>query len=750
MTPIDESVNGATKSRLKKETVSRNTLRKIIREELQSVNEGLSGSILTKVKKNSKDVYGRTDYTADGNQMSYYSGNNKYYIVFHGKKGEVTKYIDMPGNVNKHDKAEKFFKDFIKKYDRTKKLESVNESTKEYGKTLDKIAKDRQLKSISKKDRDTLIKISKLMKGANESVNEFKEVSIKDAFKDLVKSQGKKRALDTLTGVLSGGVDMTPDVKKKFQKKLLKKLSESNFMEYKLKMPINEGAFGKYDTGAAFKGNGMTIYDRNQSQGGDYKNIAHISEDGKLTIWDKNIKKEPKLMQSLKKISQEFKTSFKESVNEGGMGILDKDQTDVLHGIVMKNKNKNSKAILSIVMKDRMFSGVDKKELLGYIEGAKQFVRYMGRTGNESVNEGKNIGHYERVGNQTIVDSNFVNYSKGVLPNSELVHLGMGDFAVKSPKGTIEFHRSGKLNGIGQDFVGRPHRMTDDKNGKLVDAFLKLMLKKKKAILSMSESVVNERQFKGLDGIDDKTPLTKISDTQKLKIIQGTGNIISFFVPKGFNRNFWQVISKGKIKKGKSLSGKVVYTLPGKMIGSPQFKSIKDLIKGVDWVEVEEARRFNESVNEAKYKGYDWKRQNRKDGHPLIVPALQKTFANMKDLKKYIDKHGTMESVNEKISKEEWAQYPAYARKLKPYMQKLLKVPLKVRVIKQANHNPWIEVRVAKFGKDIIPNDFRKKALKAIGGGNPRDMDNITYGNITASTISMLHNQWVKIIGDLK
>ena len=608
-------------------------------------------------------------------------------------------------------------------------------------------------KNIKKETKlmQALKKISNGFKASfKESVNEFKEVSIKDAFKDLVKSQGKKKALDTLTSVLSGGVDMTPDVKKKFQKKLLKKLSESNFMEYKLKMPINEGAFGKYDTGAAFKGNGMTIYDRNQSQGGDYKNIAHISEDGKLTIWDKNIKKEPKLMQSLKKISQEFKTSFKESVNEGGMGILDKDQTDVLHGIVMKNKNKNSKAILSIVMKDRMFSGVDKKELLGYIEGAKQFVRYMGRTGNESVNEGKNIGHYERVGNQTIVDSNFVNYSKGVLPNSELVHLGMGDFAVKSPKGTIEFRRSGKLNGIGQDFVGRPHRMIDDKNGKLVDAFLKLMLKKKKAILSMSESVVNERQFKGLDGIDDKTPLTKISDTQKLKIIQGTGNIISFFVPKGFNRNFWQVISKGKIKKGKSLSGKVVYTLPGKMIGSPQFKSIKDLIKGVDWVEVEEARRFNESVNEAKYKGYDWKRQNRKDGHPLIVPALQKTFANMKDLKKYIDKHGTMESVNEKISKEEWAQYPAYARKLKPYMQKLLKVPLKVRVIKQANHNPWIEVRVAKFGKDIIPNDFRVKVAKSIGASAVRDWDDVTYGTIRSNSIDLRYEQWVKIIGDLK
>jgi len=106
------------------------------------------------------------------------------------------------------------------------------------------------------------------------------------------------------------------------------------------------------------------------------------------------------------------------------------------------------------------------------------------------------------------------------------------------------------------------------------------------------------------------------------------------------------------------------------------------------------------------------------------------------------------ESINEKISKEEWAQYPKYARKLKPYMQRLLKVRLKVRVIKQANHNPWIEIRVARFGKDIIPNDFRKKALKVIGGSNARDMDNINYGNIRSNSISLLHNQWVKLLGN--
>ena len=145
-------------------------------------------------------------------------------------------------------------------------------------------------------------------------------------------------------------------------------------------------------------------------------------------------------------------------------------------------------------------------------------------------------------------------------------------------------------------------------NDKIIDAFFKKNKKISSDIrdsyFSQNEAVINEKQFKGLDGIDDKTPLTKISDTQKLKIIQSTGNIISFKVPKGSDRNFWQVISKGKIKKQKDLSNNVVYILPGKMIGSPKFKSIKDLIKGVDWVSVEKARRFNESVSEVAERDY--------------------------------------------------------------------------------------------------------------------------------------------------
>jgi len=80
---------------------------------------------------------------------------------------------------------------------------------------------------------------------------------------------------------------------------------------------------------------------------------------------------------SIQNIKKRYGVDLRESVNEGGMGILTSDQADILQAIVMKNKNKNSKAILNIVMKDPMFKGEDKKEMLGYIEGARQFVKYM-------------------------------------------------------------------------------------------------------------------------------------------------------------------------------------------------------------------------------------------------------------------------------------------------------------------------------------------------------------------------------------
>jgi hypothetical protein len=55
---------------------------------------------------------------------------------------------------------------------------------------------------------------------------------------------------------------------------------------------VNEA---KYDIGMARKGNGITIYNRAEEEAGDYKNVAHISDNGVVKYYDKklpsNIKK---------------------------------------------------------------------------------------------------------------------------------------------------------------------------------------------------------------------------------------------------------------------------------------------------------------------------------------------------------------------------------------------------------------------------------------------------------------------------
>jgi hypothetical protein len=112
--------------------------------------------------------------------------------------------------------------------------------------------------------------------------------------------------------------------------------------------------------------------------GGKTLELRFLIDDDKLERINKELKKMNRtaydgIMEQLRKVIREEV----QKLDEGGMGILSKDQADVLQAIVMRGKNKNSKAILSIVMKDPMFKGVDKREMLGYIEGAKMFAKYM-------------------------------------------------------------------------------------------------------------------------------------------------------------------------------------------------------------------------------------------------------------------------------------------------------------------------------------------------------------------------------------
>jgi len=115
------------------------------------------------------------------------------------------------------------------------------------------------------------------------------------------------------------------------------------------------------------------------------------------------------------------------------------------------------------------------------------------------------------------------------------------------------------------------------------------------------KTILSEASLKGVEGVPSNKKLSQLSDNDKLKIVQSSGNLISFKVPdwsKG-KRNFWTVISNGKIVKKQNLNGETIFFLPGKGPEkvSPSYSSVKDLLNGVDWDTMELRR---ESVNEAK------------------------------------------------------------------------------------------------------------------------------------------------------
>ena len=88
-------------------------------------------------------------------------------------------------------------------------------------------------------------------------------------------------------------------------------------------MKMNEA---KYDIGMARKGNGLTIYNKAEEENGDYKNVAHIDNKGKIKYYDKKvpskIKKQiemeaKKMMEITKEGTMKLKNILKESFEKG-------------------------------------------------------------------------------------------------------------------------------------------------------------------------------------------------------------------------------------------------------------------------------------------------------------------------------------------------------------------------------------------------------------------------------------------------
>ena len=174
--------------------------------------------------------------------------------------------------------------------------------------------------------------------GVDESLNEGKHDAILDKLADIVK--GAKSFMDIGKELKSNGIkysfgtNMIPMyiIDKPVKIAILnKKYADGAEREVGstaiglMESVMNEA---KYDIGMARKGNGLTVYNKAEEENGDYKNVAHIDNKGKIKYYDKKlpskIKKEieaeaKKMMEVKTEGTMKLKNLLKESIGIGDL-----------------------------------------------------------------------------------------------------------------------------------------------------------------------------------------------------------------------------------------------------------------------------------------------------------------------------------------------------------------------------------------------------------------------------------------------
>ena len=183
-----------------------------------------------------------------------------------------------------------------------------------------------------------------ILKTLKESVNEVNSMKLTNILKENkysiidpkgntagtgTKDQANRRA-KTLGGSKKGYF-VVPAKKALVARRTLEK-HKFDFKNAKLQNKMSELYFesvvneAKYDIGMARKGNGLTVYNKAEEEKGDYKNVAHIDNKGKIKYYDKklpsNIKKEieaeaKKMMEVKTEGTMKLKNLLKESIGIG-------------------------------------------------------------------------------------------------------------------------------------------------------------------------------------------------------------------------------------------------------------------------------------------------------------------------------------------------------------------------------------------------------------------------------------------------
>jgi hypothetical protein len=157
--------------------------------------------------------------------------------------------------------------------------------------------------------------------GVEESVNEGKHDAILDKLADIVKDA--KSFMDIGSGLKKAGIkysfgtNMIPmyiiDKPTKIAILNNKYADGAERVVGSTAIGLMEGMVAEvtYDLGMARKGNGLTIYNKAEEEKGDYKNIAHVDNKGKIKFYDK------KLPSKIKKQIEDEAKKMIESMNEG-------------------------------------------------------------------------------------------------------------------------------------------------------------------------------------------------------------------------------------------------------------------------------------------------------------------------------------------------------------------------------------------------------------------------------------------------
>jgi len=122
---------------------------KQVMDALRQYNESVNEAIVASMRTSS----GQRDLEKKGGKL-----------IMKMPNGEVLKFKDGADVKEYMDRVYGYWS-FIKGYG---KVKGLRESTAAYEKALQQIAKDKQLSMLSKKDREILLKVAKLMKSANE------------------------------------------------------------------------------------------------------------------------------------------------------------------------------------------------------------------------------------------------------------------------------------------------------------------------------------------------------------------------------------------------------------------------------------------------------------------------------------------------------------------------------------------------------------------------------------------------------